>query len=97
MRLAQLEQVIFQQREQILNLQEDCTKLRHTVDEKDQQMKGKLELHELRNKNLSELNKKYMEESQHQSFGGNRHNLGTVTSPLSMEFNSTQVETERMR
>ena len=58
-RIGELETVIFQQREQILSLQDEAATLKNQLGEVNQDKINKIELYELRNKNLLELNKKY--------------------------------------
>ena len=58
-RIGELETVIFQQREQILSLQDESATLKNQLGEVNQDKINKIELYELRNKNLLELNKKY--------------------------------------
>ena len=59
LRIGELETIIFQQREQILQLQDETTTLRNCLEETNHEKHNKLELYELRNQNLQELNRKY--------------------------------------
>ena len=61
--MAELETLVFQQREHILELQDHNAGLKHQLEEKIEENKTKIELYELRNHNLQELNKKYQEAS----------------------------------
>ena len=112
LRIGELETLVFQQREQILQLQDQNGTLKTQLEEQIEENKHKLELYELRNHNLQELNKKYQEEAHKQGVptagflsGQSTQYVQTYASTTpadggaltSPDYKSTQVETERMR
>ena len=65
LRIGELETLVFQQREQILGLQDHNANLQTQLNDKIEENKHKLELYEVRNHNLQELNQKYQDAAAH--------------------------------
>ena len=93
LRVGELETVIFQQREQILSLKDECIVLKRQMEESQGGNKDQMALLEMRNKNLMELNRKH-EQGLSACTSDVMKTYNSITSP---ENRSTQVETERMR
>ena len=89
-RIGQLEAVIYQQKDQLIKLEEEAVVLKDSIDQKNRESEHKLELLTLRNQNLQELNQKH----EAVSFGQEHLSFSSGVGPQSK---SASVDVERMR
>lgn len=92
LRIGELETLVFQQREQILQLQDQNGTLKTQLEEQIDENKHKLELYELRNHNLQELNKKYQEEAHKQGVPASGYLSGQSTQYVQTYATATPAD-----